>query len=112
METVFFNKENLPLIIEKIKKDIRFLNQIGIYDSNIFISIPTFIKGLLEAYLKNETPNNGSFNFNCFYGAKIVPGYNNQICVFYDMAMPSAEQCVPIQLVFHETLNKFTPISL
>lgn len=86
-------------IRDKIHSDIVTLMGEGIEPEQMSASVPNWIKDMLiEDVLVNT-----NYRFNnmplAIFGVKIVPGYNNQICVFYDNADFNSPILKPIKII-------------
>lgn len=86
-------------IRDKIHSDIVTLMKEGIQPEEISASVPNWIKDLLI----RDVLDNTNYRFNdmplAIFGVKIKPGYNNQICVFYDNADFDFPKLKPIVLI-------------
>lgn len=76
------DKDVLTEVYRLISEDIHYLKHVNnIPDYRIKISIPNFILKMMEYYSKSDLFYRDIRFTDCF-GCEIVPGYNNQICVF------------------------------
>lgn len=100
METIEISYSTIDSLLEKIKSDIYRFKELGIYDERINISIPTFTKNILEKYLLDNNLSRLMDSVDIFFGCNVVPGYNNQICVFDNMATPDSFAAEPIIVKF------------
>jgi len=100
MEPIEINYSTIDSLLQKIKSDIYKFKQLGIYDERINISIPTFTKNILEQYLLENNLSRLMDPVDIFFGCNVVPGYNNQICVFDNMATHNSFTTEPIIVKF------------
>ena len=102
MVVIEFNRESISQIFDFIHDSIYQLKGHEISPERIKISMPTIIKKLLEYHSKEFYSPNDVFKINdILYSTSIVPGYNNQICVFDDMAMPNGYFIEPLKIEFN-----------
>lgn len=104
MRIIEISDRDLSALIEQIRNDVLLLKkEIGNTD-RIKIAIPFFIKEIIIEYFRTLTfyPADFEDSYFGFYGVKIVPGYNNQICVFDEQAMPHHKFLEPIQIKFND----------
>lgn len=100
---VFFtmNFDDISMIIKKIEVDIRYLHDMGVRHNRIRIAMPNYFLKFLEHYWRSEIPafHINSYNFDkVFFGAKICLGYNNEVCVFDEDALPKDSINQPIKI--------------
>jgi hypothetical protein len=102
MVTISISFRSIEDLVEKIRKDIYNLRVQGmVRDSDIKISMPIFFQEIIQysipaIYLYKRSMSELWGNF------EIVPGYNNQICVFNQKARPGDFSIEPFQINLNE----------
>lgn len=81
--------DEIANIIDFIRKKVHELN----YDKlvqleDIKISIPFWFQRMIDLYYEKEYAYNGGPNWKRIFGAEVIDGYNNQICIFDSKASP------------------------
>ena len=88
IETFNLSLASFQDFIKKIRKSVHDLVVQGrVKEKNIKISIPIFIQNILEEFIRCEYQYGNSLK-KILGGYEILPGYNNQICVFHIEAYP------------------------
>lgn len=85
-------------VVSQIRKDIRALSP-NVATNDIKISIPLYYQRILRLFINGETFYPVSSDFREYFGAQVVLGYNNQICVFDAGGSFNSLFCSPIILV-------------
>ena len=91
MEIFELKNDKIISLIIKIRENIYKLNDRGIKNSNIKVSIPKYFQDFL---IGNSHFNNYFLVYNGnlqIFDCDIIDGYNNQICVFFDRAISSSD---------------------
>ena len=97
-------------IICLIRADIHKMRyEMNVLECNIRVSLPYFIKQLIRRKIETEYLYITGEIFKQFFGVEIVSGYNNQICVFDEIADFNSPMLKPINLLKDE--NGFLKIS-
>lgn len=102
-EEIFeLSRSTVNELVTLIRNDIYELGRHGIYENRIRISIPQcYIPFLKNCLTKFYHPGIYHFFEPVFGKAEIVPGYNNQICVFDIDASPNFPGLKPINVKFY-----------
>lgn len=88
-------------IISEIQHDIQIMkHKMNIPEERIKVSIPKFFLTIMEMYLEKIYFQEFEIKLKkTLFGAEIVEGYNNQICVFDEMATFDSDKLKPITLI-------------
>lgn len=87
-------------VVRQIRKDIYELSKKA-RPADIKIAIPLHYQKILRLYINGETIYPVSADFREYFGAEVVLGYNNQICVFNERAVVESDFCPPIYLTYN-----------
>lgn len=106
MEPIKIQVENILDVLYIIRRDVYAFTKCGIYNDRLRVSIPRIIMKFLIHAVETSYPNTPIF-LESFYkdkkqifGISIVDGYNNQICVYDEMAAQNGYFARPIEIVF------------
>lgn len=107
MEPIKIEVENILDVFDIIRRDVYAFTETGIYKGRLRVSIPRIIMEFLihtvETSYENPPLFLGGFcnrDIKQIFGISIVAGYNNQICVFDEMAAQNGYFARPIEIVF------------
>lgn len=102
VETFTLSLASFQDFIKKIRKSVYDLEVQGrVKEKNIKISIPIFIQNVLEEFIRYEYQYGQSLK-KVLGGFDILPGYNNQVCIFNSEAYPEDFFIPPFIICFHE----------
>lgn len=113
MDVYSFDRNEINSIMARIRDDIHKLKMNGISDSRIKISMPNFLKELF-IYHERETflyTGQRPELYNLFFGMGIIPGYNNQVCVFDELATPTGFQNEPFLIQYNVKQKTYSEVS-
>lgn len=85
-------------VVSQIRRDIKYLER-RTPPNDIKIAIPLYYQKLLRLYVNEQTIYPVGPEFREYFGAQVILGYNNQICVFDAQGYYNSDFCQPITLV-------------
>lgn len=103
IKNIVISPSSLQEFINKVRSDIYdLLVQGRIEEKDVKISIPLFIQEILDQYIRLEYWDRTKTLKVLLGNHEIVPGYNNQICVFNENAYPNDFFVEPFEIEFDE----------